>query len=269
MSAASQVAAQLAQVARQLQGPGGGGDGGGGDDRPLDGGLPDDGVLIALADVATNRLYAVVEAEDGTLYLELSNALTSEEFMKSSVRDEAKLVFRRTVRPPAERSLARHHPNEALEFSNMTRRDRRPARRARVAPARPSARICSRDGANILTSRPRATPTPAPPRARPFRNTPRDFSECPIAPRARRAPPVVDPPVARARRLTLAFAPDPLRRVNSSVSNTRPPVASCSTDRGARASWRFIREASASTNSSRRRTFATPNAARDSAPTND
>ena len=54
MSAASQVAAQLAQVARQLQGPGGGGDGGGGDDRPLDGGLPDDGVLIALADVATS-----------------------------------------------------------------------------------------------------------------------------------------------------------------------------------------------------------------------
>ena len=122
MSATSQVAAQLAQVARQLQGSGVGGDGGGGDDRPLDGGLPDNGVLVALADVATNRLYAVVEAEDGTLYLELSSALTSEEFMKSSVRDEAKLVFRRTVRPPAKRSLARdHRPN----FSNRTRRDRR------------------------------------------------------------------------------------------------------------------------------------------------
>ena len=109
MSATSQVAAQLAQVARQLQGSGVGGDGGGGDDRPLDGGLPDNGVLVALADVATNRLYAVFEAEDGTLYLELSSALTSEEFMKSSVRDEAKLVFRRTVRPPAKRSLARDH----------------------------------------------------------------------------------------------------------------------------------------------------------------
>ena len=137
MSATSQVAAQLAQVARQLQGSGVGGDGGGGDDRPLDGGLPDNGVLVALADVATNRLYAVVEAEDGTLYLELSSALTSEEFMKSSVRDEAKLVFRRTVRPPAKRSLARDH---RPKFSNRARRDRRTARRACVAPARPCAR---------------------------------------------------------------------------------------------------------------------------------
>ena len=67
-----------------------------------------------------------------------------------------------------------------------------------------------------------------------------------------------DKRVARVRPLTLNFAPDPLRRVNSSVSNTHPPVAICSIDRGARASWCFTRQASASTNSSRRLTCATP-----------
>ena len=118
------------------------------------------------------------------------------------------------------------------------------------------------DGANIVASRPRAIPTPAPPCARPSGNTPRDISECPM--RRER-----DKRVARVRPLTLNFAPDPLRRVNSSVSNTHPPVAICSIDRGARASWCFTRQASASTNSSRRLTCATPTTARDSAPTND
>ena len=66
MSAQSQVAATLGQVARRLQGGGGDG-GGGGEDRPLEGDLPDDGCILALADVATTRLYVVVEAVDGTL----------------------------------------------------------------------------------------------------------------------------------------------------------------------------------------------------------
>ena len=261
MSATSQVAAQLAQVARQLQGSGVGGDGGGGDDRPLDGGLPDNGVLVALADVATNRLYAVVEAEDGTLYLELSSALTSEEFMKSSVRDEAKLVFRRTVRPPAKRSLARDHRPNFFE-QDATRPPHRATRVRRSGASVREETVYPCDGANIVASRPRTTPTPRH-LARVHPETHREISRrCPMRrERGKR--------VARVRPLTLNFAPDPLRRVNSSVSNTHPPVAICSIDRGARASWCFTRQASASTNSSRRLTCATPTTARDSAPTND
>lgn len=63
---------------------------------PLEGGLPDAGALIALADVATDRLYVVMENEEGALYLELSDLTASEELLNpdSAVR----LAFRRSVR---------------------------------------------------------------------------------------------------------------------------------------------------------------------------
>ena len=139
MSAQSQVAATLGQVARRLQGGGGDG-GGGGEDRPLEGDLPDDGCILALADVATTRLYVVVEAVDGTLYLELSNTLTDEEFKRDAVRDEARLVFRRQVRVPP--SLRARPPSRAASRSPAFRNN--PTRRVERA---------SRDGSPLASRR--------------------------------------------------------------------------------------------------------------------
>ena len=139
MSAQSQVAATLGQVARRLQGGDGDG-GGGGEDRPLEGDLPDDGCILALADVATTRLYVVVEAVDGTLYLELSNTLTDEEFKRDAVRDEARLVFRRQVRVPP--SLRARPPSRAASRSPAFRNN--PTRRVERA---------SRDGSPLASRR--------------------------------------------------------------------------------------------------------------------
>lgn len=68
----------------------------GGGRGPLEGGLPDAGALIALADVATDRLYAAMENKDGALHLELSDLTASEDVLDpdSAVR----LAFRRSVR---------------------------------------------------------------------------------------------------------------------------------------------------------------------------
>lgn len=68
----------------------------GGGRGPLEGGLPDAGALIALADVATDRLYAAMENKDGALHLELSDLTASEDLLDpdSAVR----LAFRRSVR---------------------------------------------------------------------------------------------------------------------------------------------------------------------------
>ena len=62
----------------------------------LEGGLPDAGAIIALADVETNRVYVAMESEDGSLVLELSELSAGEELRNpdSAVR----LVFRRLVR---------------------------------------------------------------------------------------------------------------------------------------------------------------------------
>ena len=75
MSDSNQTAARLAQVARRLEGAGGGfpeastsGSG------PLaDDGLPREPTLVTLVDVGTGRAYHAVTLEDGSIVLELSS----------------------------------------------------------------------------------------------------------------------------------------------------------------------------------------------------
>lgn len=63
---------------------------------PLEGGLPDAGAIIALADVATDRLYVVVEGEEGAMHLELSDMLARDELANPGAA--VRLALRRTVR---------------------------------------------------------------------------------------------------------------------------------------------------------------------------
>ena len=80
MSDSNQTAARLAQVARRLEGAGGGfpeastsGSG------PLaDDGLPREPTLVTLVDVGTGRAYHAVTLEDGSIVLELSDELADE-----------------------------------------------------------------------------------------------------------------------------------------------------------------------------------------------
>jgi hypothetical protein len=70
--------------------------------------LPDAGAIIALADVATDRLYVVVESEEGTLHLLLSDAIAREAL--GSPDAAVRLALRRTVRMGAGDALdAIHH----------------------------------------------------------------------------------------------------------------------------------------------------------------
>jgi hypothetical protein len=97
------TASEAQGAVRNTGGPimGGGGTSGSGGGHivgkgPLEGGLPDAGSLIALADIATDRLYVVVESEQGALHLHLSDMVAREELLNPAAA--VRLAFRRTVR---------------------------------------------------------------------------------------------------------------------------------------------------------------------------
>jgi len=106
MSDSNQTAARLAQVARRLEGAGGGfpeastsGSG------PLaDDGLPREPTLVTLVDVGTGRAYHAVTLEDGSIVLELSDELADEAVARAARTGSAdahhptRFTFRRLVR---------------------------------------------------------------------------------------------------------------------------------------------------------------------------
>ena len=106
MSDSNQTAARLAQVARRLEGAGGGfpeastsGSG------PLaDDGLPREPTLVTLVDVGTGRAYHAVTLEDGSIVLELSDELADEAVARAARTGSAdahhptRFAFRRLVR---------------------------------------------------------------------------------------------------------------------------------------------------------------------------
>ena len=106
MSDSNQIAARLAQVARRLEGAGGGfpeastsGSG------PLaDDGLPREPTLVTLVDVGTGRAYHAVTLEDGSIVLELSDELADEAVARAARTGSAdahhptRFTFRRLVR---------------------------------------------------------------------------------------------------------------------------------------------------------------------------
>ena len=87
MSDSNQTAARLAQVARRLEGAGGGfAEASTSGSGPLaDDGLPREPTLVTLVDVETGRAYHAVTLDDGSIVLELSD-LTAEEAVSLAAR---------------------------------------------------------------------------------------------------------------------------------------------------------------------------------------